>query len=873
MKIRKRMLAIFAAFGICLAGLCAAGVPALAAGEGNVYYVSSSSGNDEADGRSPETAWKTFRNVNARSLVAGEKVLLKRGDVFSERLEILGQGRENAWIEISAYGEGEKPVIRLQNRADDIGILLKDFTRGTDGKAVASPIRYIRINNIRIEDSRLGIFVRVYMTENSGKRDPALQSEHVEITDCEFENMNSDVLPELNAAVDAAEAEWDGYSPIASGAIYKVYNDKIEELHGGAKGNLPKISATGMYEATGGGGYEYVFPAAILLGGVKSTINDDNAAQAASAFKYFRVQRVEIRDSIAGIMAWFYNWNGQTAKDKFRCNVQYLNVEDVVATGVSPSAVGLEGCDGGASVSGRTVLPSAEGWGRIKNVRVIRGARSAEYGVPLGTTDVIIEKSKNFLFEENEFLGMTNHGNCDGVGFDFEGNCANVEVKNNVFAYNDGAGMLVMDNGSGGHSNLYIHDNLFYGNLVNAYHQYNNRNNNIDRQVISFHNRNNDDVLFQNNVVRHRRRTTMGETVGFVGEAEELPETYTLENNDVGCFESGAGFREHSVRFETQTLEGGKIVLDGIGLHSKRYNAVRISVRGSSALKGTVLASSTGGRSSATPIAFETSDGYVDLAALPGINWNIPFTKVEFTLENKRAGLPVTVEFVPNTGTAFAAVGENRVLVTLTGCAGALFKPDLAPSDFALCNLLSRKRILSAERLDFTRAVLTLDGNLTANEKGYLALDRFATVFPSALEGSGANPFAAIDTDGTRPETSYFFAQSLELTARPTKTEYRIGEDFDLSGAAATVTTADGGEKTVTASDLRVYGFDSSRAGRQTVAIAYGNATAYFNVEVSGGTQPENPDQPGSGGGCGGKSAAALLTLIAAVAVAGVLRR
>lgn len=871
MKHWKRMLALFAAVGISVLGLFGAGVPTFAESAANTYYISSSTGDDRADGRTPETAWKTFQNVNAKKLSAGERVLLKRGDEFHERLEILGQGTENAWIEISAYGEGEKPVIRLNNDEDDIGILVKDFYRGSDGKAVVSPIQYIKINNIKVADSRLGIFVRIYMTENIGKTSPELASHHVEITDCEFENMNSNVLPELNAAVDAAEAEWEEYSPIASAAIYKVYNEKMTELHGGAKGDLPKVSTTGMYEATGGGGYEYVFPTAVMLGGIKSTIDDSNADKASPAFKYFRVQRVEIRDCIAGIMAWFYNWNGQTAKDKFRSNVQYVNIEDVVATGVSPSAIGLEGCEGGATLSGQSLVPSPEGWGRIKNVRVVRGAESSEYGIPLGTTDVIIEKTKNFLIEECEFLGMTNHNNCDGVGFDFEGNCANIELKNSVFAYNDGGAMLIMDNGSGGHSNLFIRDNLFYGNLENAYHQYNNRNNNIDSHVISFHNRNNDNVIIENNTVRHRRYTTMGVEVGFVGEAEELPETYTLKNNDVGCYESGAGFKEFSVWFETQTAEGGKITLENIGLHSKRYGAMKLTVRGSTALKGTIRATSTGGSSSSEPIAFETADGIVDIAALPGINWNIPFNRVEIVLDGVSAGRAATVEFLPNTGAEFAAFGDegNKVLVTLTGDAGAVFRTGLEASDFALCNLLSRKKILSVERLDFSRAVLTLDGALTETEKGYLELDRFATILPSAYEANSGYAFAAMNVNGTRNENSFFFSQTMDLTARPTKTEYQKGEAFDLSGASATVTTADGETKTVSGSALTVSGYDPEKVGKQTVAICHGNAVAYVNVQVTEGAKGTSDNC----GGCNRASAAALLSVLVVAAGIGAFRR
>ena len=73
---------------------------------GNVYYVSSSNGNDDNDGKSEATAWKTIGKVNTYSdFKTGDAVLFKRGDVFRERLTVKGG------LTYSAYGSGEKPRI------------------------------------------------------------------------------------------------------------------------------------------------------------------------------------------------------------------------------------------------------------------------------------------------------------------------------------------------------------------------------------------------------------------------------------------------------------------------------------------------------------------------------------------------------------------------------------------------------------------------------------------------------------------------------------------------------------------------------------------------------------------------------------------
>jgi len=71
--------------------------------KGNVYYVSCD-GDDNNDGLSPETSWKTEKRVNGTWLMEGDAVLFRRGDVFRGwRIEA------KAGVTYGAYGEGKKP--------------------------------------------------------------------------------------------------------------------------------------------------------------------------------------------------------------------------------------------------------------------------------------------------------------------------------------------------------------------------------------------------------------------------------------------------------------------------------------------------------------------------------------------------------------------------------------------------------------------------------------------------------------------------------------------------------------------------------------------------------------------------------------------
>ena len=69
---------------------------------GTEYYVSAD-GDDTADGKSPETAWKTLSKVSNAALSEGDVVYFRRGDVFR------GQLVSKTGVTYSAYGEGEKP--------------------------------------------------------------------------------------------------------------------------------------------------------------------------------------------------------------------------------------------------------------------------------------------------------------------------------------------------------------------------------------------------------------------------------------------------------------------------------------------------------------------------------------------------------------------------------------------------------------------------------------------------------------------------------------------------------------------------------------------------------------------------------------------
>lgn len=95
-------------------------------GSGVTYYIDSRGGNNSNDGQGPERAWRNFSHINGRTLGAGDRLLLRAGSVFNQELSVGADGRADAWVEIGAYGDGPRPVIRRNRDIDERCILIKN---------------------------------------------------------------------------------------------------------------------------------------------------------------------------------------------------------------------------------------------------------------------------------------------------------------------------------------------------------------------------------------------------------------------------------------------------------------------------------------------------------------------------------------------------------------------------------------------------------------------------------------------------------------------------------------------------------------------------------------------------------------------------
>lgn len=84
----------------------------ISAADGKTYYISSSRGNDENDGLSEDTPFKTLTKVSQLELKPGSKLLLRASDVWQRQMLMpKGSGTRKKPIVIGTYGTGAKPII------------------------------------------------------------------------------------------------------------------------------------------------------------------------------------------------------------------------------------------------------------------------------------------------------------------------------------------------------------------------------------------------------------------------------------------------------------------------------------------------------------------------------------------------------------------------------------------------------------------------------------------------------------------------------------------------------------------------------------------------------------------------------------------
>ncbi len=202
-----------------LAGLVSVAFPA-------TYYVDSNSGDDNNNGLSADTAWRTIHKANnmISQLPVGSDILFKRGEQFSTHsLYITLGGTATDPVVIGAYGNGPKPVLKndthiICSQKDLEHIHVQDifFQSPGFGSAVsfrAENLHDITISRIDIRDSdQNGIFMAAidgYLIEDCTIRNCGLSGVVIYGTDEDWPPITNGII-RGNEIVDMDPVHGDG---------------------------------------------------------------------------------------------------------------------------------------------------------------------------------------------------------------------------------------------------------------------------------------------------------------------------------------------------------------------------------------------------------------------------------------------------------------------------------------------------------------------------------------------------------------------------------------------------------------------------------------------------------------------------------------
>ncbi len=160
-----------AAVAMLLAAVGPADPPAVTALS---YYISASSGSDSNDGRSASSPWRSLWRANQTALPPGTKLLLRRGDTWTdEMLQLSVRGELDRHVRISAYGDisATRPLIKGHNKTTDIAMLLDNAG-------------FIDIDGLAFSTAKIGLYLRYWQSYGH---------ESVSVTNCTFEEINDPV--------------------------------------------------------------------------------------------------------------------------------------------------------------------------------------------------------------------------------------------------------------------------------------------------------------------------------------------------------------------------------------------------------------------------------------------------------------------------------------------------------------------------------------------------------------------------------------------------------------------------------------------------------------------------------------------------------
>lgn len=175
------------------------GVTGMASGAD--YHFDSKAGDDGRDGLSALTAWKTLQKARAVKFKAGDRILLKRGSVFSGNIVMKGvTGEKSAPVIIDAYGEGKDlpkidaaGYVAAVDIEDAEHISLSNLEITSDGgeviekeaKVVRFGVNILKSSHVSLKELYIHDVFATIQTKSEGKDRTTAYGQGVQIRSCQ----------------------------------------------------------------------------------------------------------------------------------------------------------------------------------------------------------------------------------------------------------------------------------------------------------------------------------------------------------------------------------------------------------------------------------------------------------------------------------------------------------------------------------------------------------------------------------------------------------------------------------------------------------------------------------------------------------------
>ncbi|MGM9478893.1 right-handed parallel beta-helix repeat-containing protein [Pedobacter sp. GSP4] len=191
---------------------------------GTNYYVDPN-GDDNNNGTSTSSPWKTLAKVNGQTFAEGDHLYFKSGGIWNGTLTLLGSGTAASPIVIDKYDTGNKPVINGGGPANGSATIL------------LQNVSYWEVNNLEITNTSINKYALIGIYANNTSSSAMT---HIYVKSCYVHDVNSTLPGTTN------------YSKGSGGIIYNgLINDVLVQNNHVAKCDIEGIRTNANTMATG----------------------------------------------------------------------------------------------------------------------------------------------------------------------------------------------------------------------------------------------------------------------------------------------------------------------------------------------------------------------------------------------------------------------------------------------------------------------------------------------------------------------------------------------------------------------------------------------------------------------------------------------